>query len=345
MSGSNEFMIQLARRFQEDKKLAESTANAYVRSLYLLNDRKPFRSIAFLGKVDDINAKLARYADNTVQAITGAIVSTLALYPENARYRKLMDFYRDRLKTKSKELRIKVESGEMTEKQKKSWIEWDKVLEKQKGLETAVAAIKPKKPIGETEWEHLQQYLVLSLFTMIAPRRNKDFQVMTVVAKLTEALPTDRNYYAIKDGKFRFNAYKTAKTYGRQEFDVPEDLKKVLTKYLVHHPLYKDKRKAPNFPLLVTLDGKPYAAENTITRILNKVFGQKIGASMLRHIWLTGKYSKVVEGMKDDADAMAHSTEMQKQYIKKKGKKAAEAAPKNEVIEPLEEEELDLDLE
>lgn len=327
MSGSNEFMIELARRFQEEKKLTETTANAYVRSLYMLNDRKPFKTVAFLTKLDEINAKLAKYADSTKLAITGAIISTLSLFPENARFRKAMAYYRDLLKEKGKEVREKVETGEMTEKQKKNWIEWDKVLEKQKELETAVAGIKPKKAIGEDDWDKLQRYALLSLYTMMAPRRNKDWLEMVVVNKLTTALPKDKNYYALKDGKVQFNVYKTAKAYGSQEFVVPEDLKEVLGKYLAHHPLYKDKRKAPNFPLLVAFDGSPYTAENTITRILNKIFGQRVGASMLRHIWLTGKYAKVVDGMKDDADAMAHSTGMQRKYIKKTG------PPKNEVVE------------
>jgi integrase len=338
MSGASEFMIDLARRFQEEKKLTETTANAYVRSLYMLNDRKPFKTLAFLTKLDEINAKLSKYADSTVLSIVGAIITTLNLYPENARYRKAMGYFRDRLKTRGKEVREKVESGEMTEKQKQNWIEWDKVLEKQKELEAAIAGIKPRKAIGETEWDNLQKYTLLSLYTMMAPRRNKDWLEMVVVNKLSDKLPKDKNYYAIKDGKVQFNVYKTSKAYGTQEFAVPEDLKTVLGKYLAHHPLFKDKRKAPNFPLLVAFDGSPFTAENTITRILNKIFGQKVGASMLRHIWLTSKYAKTVEGMKEDAGAMAHSTSMQRQYIKK-------GSPRNEIVgeeEPLGSEDVEI---
>ena len=51
-------------------------------------------------------------------------------------------------------------------------------------------------------------------------------------------------------------------------------------------------------------------------RILNKVFGRKVSSSMLRHSYLSSKYAKINEEQKEDADAMGHSTGMQKDYIK-----------------------------
>jgi hypothetical protein len=67
----------------------------------------------------------------------------------------------------------------------------------------------------------------------------------------------------------------------------------------------------------VYYDGKPLSQVNAITRILNKTFGKKVGSSMLRHIYLSSKYGKVVDEMKEDANAMSHSVDMQKDYIKK----------------------------
>ena len=334
MSATNEFMIQLVRRLQDDKRLAESTAHAYVRTLYILNNKKPFRTIAFLTNMDDITYKLKQYAETTAQSIVGAIVSVLSLFPTNKRYSKALGQYRELLKEKSKDLKEETAKAEMTPKQKENWIEWDEVIEKQKELAAAVEKL--KKPVEGANWDTLLRYVVLSLYTMMPPRRNKDFQEMIVVNKLLPSLPKDKNYYAIKDGKFLFNTYKTAKTYGSQEFVIPEDLRTVLDKYISLHPSRKDKRKAPNFPLLVKDDGSALNASNGITRLLNKIFGRKVGASMLRHIWLTGKYSKTVDEMGEDAKSMAHSTAVQKTYIKKKGKgsAAAEEAPTNEVVEP-----------
>ena len=54
---------------------------------------------------------------------------------------------------------------------------------------------------------------------------------------------------------------------------------------------------------------------NAITRILNKIFGKNVGATMLRHIYLSAKYD--VKEMNDDSDKMGHTSGMQHEYMKK----------------------------
>jgi integrase len=135
---------------------------------------------------------------------------------------------------------------------------------------------------------------------------------MYCVKKLGKDYPTDKNYYDMTTQRFVFNKYKTAKKYKEQVESVPESLQAVLKCYLAHHPLAKQKE----FKLLVKPDGSPLNTVNSITRILNKVFGKKVGSSMLRHIYLSGKYGKVVEDMEKDAEAMGHSTGVQKEYVK-----------------------------
>jgi hypothetical protein len=69
-----------------------------------------------------------------------------------------------------------------------------------------------------------------------------------------------------------------------------------------------------SIPFLVGADGTPITADNSITRVLNKIFGKNIGSSMLRHIYLSSKYD--INSMKADADGMAHSVSQQKEYLK-----------------------------
>jgi integrase len=108
--------------------------------------------------------------------------------------------------------------------------------------------------------------------------------------------------------------YKTAKSYGEQTEDVPAELQSTLAAYIKHHPLAK--AKAREFRLLVKADGSPLNSVNAITRILNKIFGKKIGSSMLRHIYLSSKYGQTNNDMEETAKAMAHSVSQQKDYIK-----------------------------
>ena len=70
-------------------------------------------------------------------------------------------------------------------------------------------------------------------------------------------------------------------------------------------------------PFLVRFDGTPIDTSPEMTRLLNKIFGKKIGCSMLRSIYLTEKYGDVVKEMKEDVGAMGTSTETaQNNYIK-----------------------------
>jgi hypothetical protein len=74
--------------------------------------------------------------------------------------------------------------------------------------------------------------------------------------------------------------------------------------------------KTKEFKLLVKADGSPLNTVNSITRILNKIFGKKIGSSMLRHIYLSSKYGDTIKEMEKDGVAMAHSSSVQREYIK-----------------------------
>jgi hypothetical protein len=69
-------------------------------------------------------------------------------------------------------------------------------------------------------------------------------------------------------------------------------------------------------PLLINMDGTEPNRVNFITRALNKVFSKNIGATALRHIYLSDKYAETQKAKEADASAMAHDTTVQSQYIK-----------------------------
>jgi integrase len=128
------------------------------------------------------------------------------------------------------------------------------------------------------------------------------------------------NYLDVKKKQFIFNVYKTAKEETKKNgsliIDIPEDLMKVLETYIKFHPLKKQTTKGDNIPFLVYYNGEPLNKVNTITRILNKIFGKNIGASMLRHSYLSYKYGDLQKEQEKDAKAMSHNVMTQKDYIK-----------------------------
>jgi hypothetical protein len=133
---------------------------------------------------------------------------------------------------------------------------------------------------------------------------------MSIVKKVPA--DTEHNYLDISEWKWIFNNYKTEKTYKQKVVDIPEDLKDILKVYLKFHPDAKElKKKSPEKAshFLMKSDGTGVTTSTDMTRMLNKIFGKKIGCSMLRSIFLTDKYGKMAEEMKDDTSAMGTSVD------------------------------------
>jgi hypothetical protein len=337
-----EFMLTLIKQLTEDKKLAESTASAYVKALYMLNGKAPFKALTFLKKTEEIEKKISEYADNTQKALYSTITSVLSLFKDKATYKKVYQHYHDKMMGKAKEMReTGGEKSEKTEKEDANWIEWDEVQKIVHSLKEEVGKFATAKHITPEQFQRLLDFVVLSLYTDIQPRRNKDYLNMYVVvdSKKTAptSLPTDKNYLVVS-GKhsnptpveFIFNSYKTQKKYGQQRIPIPAALGEAIKIYLKQHPLVKgNKSKTTEYKFLVLPDGSPITAVNAITRILNRVFGKKIGSSMLRHIFLSSKYD--VKEMEADATAMGHSVSEQRNYLRGSGE--APETPTLEVSE------------
>ncbi len=316
-----EYMLKLAKDLQEKKNTTESTSDAYIRTLVLLNDKQPFKSLLFLKKTDNIMDKIKDYALSTRKNIIATIASVLSLYNQPG-YKKTYTFYSDKLKECHTELDEKRgDTLNKTEKETKNWVEWEDVEKKRDELKKAIEGFQSQKSVTLQQYDTLMAYLILCLYTYVPPRRNQDYQEMWVVRDWKETMPKDRNYLDLHGQRFIFNKYKTAKSSGEQIIDIPDnELRDAIVFYLKHNPHYRaSKNKSNEYRFLVKADGTPLTVVNAITRILNKVFGKNIGSSMLRHSYLSKKYGSVMEDMKEDAAAMAHGMDVQKTYIRGSG--------------------------
>jgi hypothetical protein len=213
--------------------------------------------------------------------------------------KKLYDFYYPLMMEINKKLS---NNTEKSEKQETNWMTQDDVLEVQKHL----IKVLPKSFSKSSDYDKLLDVMILSLYTLTLPRRNLDYLNMLVTKPSEDE--ADKNNY-MWEGNFYFRNYKTAKTYKEQVEKIPDDLQKVIDMYMAEHP------DVPEF--LVRSNGSPLKTSNDITRRLNKIFGRNISSSMLRNIYLTSKYSKVMNDMKDDTEKMGTSTNTaQHNYIK-----------------------------
>ena len=192
--------------------------------------------------------------------------------------------------------------------QETNWMENGAVMEFQKNTwkEAMKGITKKTKNLKEGQYNKLYDALVLSLYTLIAPRRNLDY-VSMVVAPPTDDRET--NYY--HEGKFYFNNYKTKGTYKTQVVDVPGSLQTVLTTWM------RFRKPTEKGWLIVNENGKPLASSTEMTRTLNRIFKRPIGSSMLRNIYATAKHGAGQKKLKEDAAAMGTSVSvLTSHYIK-----------------------------
>jgi hypothetical protein len=302
----------------KEKGLTESSIKLYLRNLQKLNDDLPLKNFKFLENFDAIIEKLKVYKPNTQRGYLISIVSPLSIHKDdNKKTTKLFKKYYDKMMEINTEIRA-VPTDEKTKTQSENWMKWSEIEGVFKELKFEVDKFVNNKVISENQYNKLLSLMVLSLYVLIPARRNKDYMMMDIVRPYN-ALNEDRNYLDYDGKKFIFNVYKTAKKHNQKEEAIPDTLMEIINLYLKHHPAFENKKlpKKINTPFLVFKDGSAFSADNTITRILNKIFGKKISSSMIYHIYVSDKFGDNLKEMKEVADSRGHNVEMLQEYIKK----------------------------
>jgi hypothetical protein len=296
------------------REITQTSKDIYSKNLIRLNDGEPIKNYNFLKKVDDIMAKIDHLKPNSKRTYLISIVSTLKSKPE---LNKIYKIYYEKMMKMNKELK---ENNSKSETQKENWISQDDVQKIYNEYEEKYLPLLKLKKVNEKQWNDILDFIVLSLYVLQQPRRNKDYQLMKVLKsnKDLEENYKEYNYYLPSEKKFCFFNYKTGHTYHLQEIDVCDKLQDILLLYLKLHP----NKKTKNYFLLVDYDGQPLEQVNDITRILNHIFKRKIGVSMLRNIYLTDKFQKPMEILKETASNMGTSSStISNNYIKLDDKK------------------------
>jgi preprotein translocase subunit Sss1 len=291
----------------EKRGLSKSSIDLYLKNLLKLNDGKPFTNLNFLKSISNIEDKIKKFKPNTQRTIYISIVSSLKGLNEKL-YKKYYDMMIN-INNSIKDNPI----NEKSEIQTKNWIEKEEIENKLKELKDNVLTL--KKPLSKEEYKTVLKFIILSLYTLIPPRRNKDYYNMEIWNN-KDNMEQSKNYLDLKNNKFIFNDYKTFKKYGKQEVEINDELMNNINIYFKLRPDYKTSIKSilgKPFLILDVGDFQP----NTITRILNKVFNKNIGSSMIRHIYLSDKYKDTLKEQEEDANKMGHSLSTQKEYIKK----------------------------
>jgi len=295
------FMTNLMETLTSEK-LSQKTIEMYLIKLRILNDNKPFDSLAFLKAKPTIKAKLEEIKnDNTRKSYVASIVAILNRQKGKA-YEALNNYYRV-LFAKERSIFAEKPTDVKTETQKENWLSWDEVKAVFDKLKDKAEDAAKKPRLSNADRKVIENYMILALYVLQPPRRNDWYY--TVIGKGDN---DKKNYVDISEGKYYFNNFKTAKS-GKEVIDVPDEIMPVLKWYIKNMNLNEG-------DYLLFPDDDVRTNSNRMTKALNSILGKKVGASMLRHIYLSNKYGKVLNEQEADANFMAHSVGTAKTYIK-----------------------------
>tara|TARA_R110001592_G_scaffold84637_2_gene250135 strand:- start:1081 stop:1866 length:786 start_codon:yes stop_codon:yes gene_type:complete len=192
---------------------------------------------------------------------------------------------------------------EKNDKQKENWMTAEEIQTIYDQMETSIKPLWKKKDLTTKEILKIQDFVILSLFTLIPPRRAMDY----IEFKINNINTNKDNY--IKGNNLVFNTFKTSKQKGTQTIKIPKQLKSILTKYI---KLITDKSD-----YLIFNNKFQQLSTPNFTLRLNKIFGnKKVSVNMLRHIYLSEKHATNLKDMKEDFESMGSSLKQSNVYIK-----------------------------
>jgi hypothetical protein len=225
------------------------------------------------------------------------ILSALVIITNKKDYRDLMlddvKVYNDEMSKQQK-----------SDQQKENWVDTDAIKNVFENLQKNAMLVYKKKFRTSQDLQLIQNFILLACFVYIPPRRSKDFVDFKI-----KNIDKDKDNYMEKN-TFVFNSYKTSKFYGKQVVQIPVKLRNIIQRWIKINPteyLFFDS----NFNQLSSVK---------LNQRLNKIFGgMKVSVNMLRHAYLTDKYSDTLnqqKEMKETMNKMGSSLQQADVYIK-----------------------------
>jgi len=289
---------------QKRDSLSNSSLTTYASILKNLH-KKVFDDKTFSLSDFDETEKVLDYLKDVPPNKRKTILSALVIVSSG----KVADDYRTKMNEDVSAYNAEIQKQTKSETQRENWIETNEIQEIFRNLENDAKALYKKTNKSVSDLQAIQNYIIVALLggMFIAPRRSLDF----VNFRIKGDINREKDNFLDKN-KMVFNSYKTAKTYGRQEVEIPKELKSILTKWIKINPT--------DYLLFDTNMNQLSSVK--LNQRMNRIFGNRaISVNAMRHTYLTDKYKKTSEKNKqlaEDMTNMGSSVNMADTYIKLK---------------------------
>lgn len=309
------FIDELEAAIRETKTpvgtISDSTISVYIANLKrlftLITGQTPgkLRNLVFLKNTEKVMDAIKDFAESTYRNYLNTIVKVLGLPRYKRLYASQLEFYTNKRDAIQDTLNNK--ANFKTDTQKENWVEVEELKEAQAKYKAAVDTWFGKTEITMRQYNELLNYLIVSLYIDVEPRRAVDYYTMKAVETVKEATEGDENYYVRKGNKFIFRNYKTVKTYGEVVVKIPRELESVIYKFKKYKP-------ASEY-FLVKANGKPFGSQPDFSRAVSLAYGKyipdkQISINLIRNIRGTHDNKDHKEAMEKKAKEMGTSVHM-----------------------------------
>lgn len=279
--------------------IADSSARVYTTNLMNVLKHFGWESLKYFNsKYKEVLAYLATLVPQKAKGILSSVLAVASTKKAIEAYQKVMG----EMANKVKEVEQKQEKSD---KQEANWESWNDVMKRYDEVKEDALPLFKKSSWTPAQMKQLQNYVVLSCYCLIPPRRIADYTGF----KIRDIDKEQDNYYDEDKKQLVFNNYKTARTYGKQTVDCPPALQEVFGLWIPVASKYSEYLLFNSYGDAMT--------QPQLTKCINSIFDKKISASMLRHIYISDEVLKDVpkiQELEKIAQDMGHSTGQQMLY-------------------------------
>jgi hypothetical protein len=298
--------------------LTENSIKTYI-SVYRTIGKKIAVDITDINDFIKHKNQIMEYLDDLTPTMKksriAAILSLLGKAKEDSDddFKQALKYYTTKMNQAIDEYKITENDQELSEKQKQNFVSWKEVGETWRKMHKLVQPLwkVEMENVSHEIWDILFHYVVISLYYLMPPRRSQDF-IFCKIRNFNTG-PSSRENYIQKVKKdtyqFVFNNYKNSTRLGRQVIEIPNELKKVLVKWM---NINKTDWLLPN-------KNGNVSNPNKMNQYLRNIFRKDVGASLLRHSYMTEFYGNVnLDKLQADTQMMG-STDIKTmlQYVSK----------------------------
>ena len=255
-------------------------------------------------KITEIKKNIDEFSTSTKMNYVNSFINYFTVMDYNKKVLKPYLEYRDTL------IQQKQSDPQIAPSKKTNLVDWVDILQWLNDV---------KEENEKTNYSNVgsfQTEVLLSLYTTF-PRRNEISELLfyrdtdPVAASVDDETDKDNiivHYVSAGTMSIIFKNYKTAGTYGKQEFQLPEELYELISLYTEQ---YKVTDWGNDNVMFRGVRNKEPLSRLNLTKLLQrsskKYLNKSISTNMIRHSFATSKYAGIKSEIITDAEILAHT--------------------------------------